>query len=70
MQGAMAAVSHHQGRALPPWEVGRSGGAFPEVSSRSPWVSPAAAFPGVALLGVEGERPAVRSGPLPPPLGP
>lgn len=56
MQGAVAAVSHHQGRALPPQEVGRNGGAFPEVSSRSPWVSPAPAFTGVASVRAEGER--------------
>lgn len=69
MQGAVAAVSHHQGRALPPQEVGRNGGAFPEVSSRSPWVSPAPAFTGVASVRAEGEKPAVSSGP-PPPWGP
>lgn len=56
MQGAVASVSHRQGRALPPWEVGRPGGAFLEVSSRSPWVSPGPALAGVALLRVEGER--------------
>lgn len=36
MQGAVAAVPLTGGRALPPWEVGRNGGAFPEASSRSP----------------------------------
>lgn len=56
MQGAVAAVSHHQGRALPPQEVGRSGGAFPEVSRRSPWVSPTPAITGVASVRAEGER--------------
>lgn len=55
MQGAEASVSHHQERALPPQEVGRDGGAFPEVSSRSPWVSPTPAITGVASGRAEGE---------------
>lgn len=66
MQGAVAAVSHQQGRALPPLGVGRVGGAFPEVSSRSPWVSPAPALTGVALLRAEEDR-SMQSAPGPRP---
>ncbi|XP_068827640.1 TRIO and F-actin-binding protein-like [Capricornis sumatraensis] len=43
-------------RALPPQEMGKSGGAIPEVSSRSPRVSPAPAFAGVALLKAGGSE--------------
>lgn len=47
------------------------GGAVPEVSSRSPRVSPAPAFAGVALLKAGGsEELAVGSGAPPPLLGP
>lgn len=70
MQGAVASVSHRQGRALPPWEVGRPGGAFPKVSSRSPWVSLAPALAGVSLLRAEGERRRqLAQGPRPYPQG-
>ena len=47
------------------------GGAVPDVSSRSPPVSPAPAFADVALLRAAGsEEPAVGSGAPPPLLGP